>query len=163
MDKDLTAVIFLAASLLLMTSKEVYGSTGAGMAWQSYIDVAAAQNGVDPDLIRAIIMTESSGNPEAVRHDSKGDSIGLMQITMPAAHDVGYRGSEGGLMNPVTNIEVGTKYFRYLLDQLYGNILNAIAAYNAGVTNVKRGYITKKYVNRVMSYYYKIKSGKRYF
>ena len=162
MNKDVVAIVFLLSGILvIMGPKDAYGSSQK--TWQGYIDDVASQHGVDPDLIRAIIMTESGGNPSAVRHDKSGDSLGLMQVTMIAAKDIGYNGPRSGLLDPKTNIEVGTAYFAHLLKEFHGNTLNAIGAYNAGPTNVKRGYVPRKYIEKVLKYYYDIKEGKRYF
>ena len=122
--------------------------------WRDYIYTAARKYDVDPDLIKAIIMTESSGRPNAIRHEWNGyDSIGLMQVTIPAARDVGYTGDESGLFNPITNIEYGTKYLKHLLDEFNGNMYLAVAAYNAGAYNVKHGRYSRRYVSTVLKYY----------
>lgn len=128
--------------------------------WHNYIYTVASKYNIDPNLIKAIIMTESSGRPNAIRHEWNGhDSIGLMQVTIPAARDVGYTGDEQGLLNPITNIEYGTRYLKRLIDEFNGNIYWAVAAYNAGAYNVKHGRYSKNYVNTVFRYYNMFKSG----
>ena len=128
--------------------------------WRYYIYTVANKYGVDPNLIKAIIMVESSGRPNAIRHEWNGhDSIGLMQVTIPAARDVGYTGDENGLLNPFTNIEYGTKYLKKMINEFNGNIYKAIAAYNAGAYNVKHGRYSRTYVARVLNYYDMFKRG----
>jgi len=123
-----------------------------------YINQVAKENGIDPDLVRAIIQVESSWNPDAARVEPNGyKSIGLMQVTIQAARDVGYRGSEEGLFNPMTNIKYGVKYLRRMLNMFNGNIYKAIAAYNAGPGNVRRGRFSFAYVYKVMREYNRLK------
>ncbi len=113
---------------------------------------AAGQYQVDPDLIRAIIMTESGYNPRAV---SKKGAMGLMQLMPETAEDLGLKDS----FDPENNIYAGVRYFRTLLNRFDGNIKLALAAYNAGSTTVRqyRGIppykATQYYVKKVFEYY----------
>lgn len=121
---------------------------------KEYIVKIAKNNGIDPALIMAIIQTESSWNPNAVRVEPNGyKSIGLMQVTIQAARDVGYTGDEAGLFDPKTNIKYGVKYIKRMLNIFNGNIYKAIAAYNAGPGNVKRGRFSSAYVYKVLNFY----------
>lgn len=125
--------------------------------WSTPIFKAYKKTGVSPYLIAAVIMTESSGDPNAGRRDGDLYSRGLMQITMPAAKDVGYKGSDEGLYDPKTNILVGSKYLAYLMKRFDAGsytITNgwekAVAAYNAGAANIKNhGIINPGYVNKI--------------
>lgn len=84
--------------------------------------------------IKAVIMQESSGNPNAYRAEPQiGDaSYGLMQLLYRTAKGLGYAGTPEGLYDPATNIELGTK----LLGQLrrsYGDDFSRVySAYNSG-------------------------------
>jgi soluble lytic murein transglycosylase len=97
----------------------------------------AADKGVDADLIAAVIWQESKFRDQT----SNAGARGLMQIT-PSTADVIERLSGGqtfefnDLANPDLNIRYGTFYLRYLLDKFDGNTVAALAAYNAGETNV---------------------------
>jgi soluble lytic murein transglycosylase len=97
---------------------------------------------IDPLLITAIIRVESNFAKKA--HSSKG-AIGLMQL-MPAtaremAQELGMSNlSPKDLENPETNIKLGMYYFRKLLDEFNNNQILALAAYNAGLTNVEKWY-----------------------
>jgi len=145
-------LIFLAIILLYLLSEEKPADIN------EYIDHVAKENGIDPDLVRAIIQVESGWNPNAVRVEPTGyRSIGLMQVTIQAARDVGYKGTEEELFNPMTNIKYGVKYLKRMLNMFNGNIYKAIAAYNAGPGNVKRGRFSFAYVYKVMREYSKLK------
>jgi len=85
---------------------------------------------VDPALVRAIIMAESSYNPRAV---SKKGAKGLMQLMPKTAEYLGVEDS----FNPEHNIDGGVRYFKELLDQFKGDVKLALAAYNAGSTRVR--------------------------
>lgn len=94
---------------------------------------AARNTGLPVTLIQAIISKESGGDPTAV---SNRGAIGLMQV-MP---DTGKSIKPGDLFDPKHNIEVGTKYLKYLLDR-FGDLETALAAYNTGPTSVAEGRI----------------------
>jgi len=96
--------------------------------------------GVDPNLIAAIIREESQYDVNAV---SRVGAIGLMQV-MPAtannvARKVGLPAVEReDLFDRETNIRIGVRYVEQLLDQFSGNLVYAIASYNAGPIAVGR-------------------------
>ena len=111
---------------------------------------AAERHGVDPGLVHALIEVESGYRPDAI---STAGAMGLMQL-MPATVK---RYGVADPLDPAANIDAGTRYLRALLDEfgpLYG--LNALAAYNAGESVVRRhGGIppypqTRTFVRRVM-------------
>jgi len=99
----------------------------------------ARDKGVDADLIAAVIFAESRFRDQT----SEAGARGLMQIT-PETADVIERLSGGetfvteDLADPDLNIRYGTFYLGYLLDRYDGNRVAALAAYNAGPTNVDR-------------------------
>jgi len=97
----------------------------------------AADKDVPADLIAAVIYAESRFRDQTSRAGARG----LMQITPSTAKLI--EGLSGGqtfrfedLSNPDINIRYGTFYLHYLLDKFGENEVAALAAYNAGETNV---------------------------
>ena len=85
----------------------------------------AAEAGVDPNLVWAIIAVESEFNPRAV---SVRNAQGLMQL-MP---ETAARFHLTNTFDARQNIHAGTTYLRSLLDRFGGDLKAALAAYNAG-------------------------------
>jgi len=118
------------------------------------IESISFKNGVDPDLIDAMMKTESNYNRWAI--SSKG-ARGLMQL-IP---ETGRRFGVQDLFDPRQNIEGGVRYIKYLLEMFHGNIDLSLAAYNAGENLVaKLGKIppiseTRKYVQKIRAAYTK--------
>ncbi len=99
---------------------------------------AAAKN-LDPALIAAVIFEESRFRDQT----SHAGARGLMQITPETAAFIardsgGTAFVQGDLATPQVNISYGTYYMRYLLRRYDGNVTLAVAAYNAGETNVNK-------------------------
>ena len=99
--------------------------------FEKIISRAASQYGLDPNLIKAIIHTESGGIPDV--HSSRG-AIGLMQLMPETASNLAVSDPS----DPRTNIWAGTKYLSQLLKQFRGDLILALAAYNAGPETVKK-------------------------
>jgi soluble lytic murein transglycosylase len=99
----------------------------------------AREKGVDAALIAAVIYSESKFNDST----SSAGARGLMQITRDAANDI-ERHSGGttfefdDLSDPEINIRYGTYLLRELRDRYDGDLVAALAAYNAGPGNVDR-------------------------
>jgi soluble lytic murein transglycosylase len=94
---------------------------------------------VDAALIAAVIYAESKFSDRT----SSAGARGLMQITREAAKDI-ERHSGGttfefsDLSNPEINIRYGTFLLRELIERYDGDVVAALAAYNAGPANVDR-------------------------
>ena len=104
------------------------------------VEAASKEFGVDENLIYAVINTESHFREDA---ESSAGAIGLMQL-MPDTFtwlqenldgEATYSASD--LKTPSVNIRYGTYFLSYLIDT-YGDNSTAIAAYNAGFTNVDK-------------------------
>jgi hypothetical protein len=100
-------------------------------ALEPYIQEAAAMHGVSPDLVRAVVQTESQFNPLAV---SPVGAQGLMQLMPNTAKAVGLEDP----FDPRQNVLSGTKYLSMMLERFNGNTALALAGYNAGPGNVRR-------------------------
>jgi hypothetical protein len=131
---------------LLLPSTSVLGSSvpDSVRQWEPLIDKYALDNGLDPNLVAAVMMTESAGNPQAT---SKKGAVGLMQIV-------------NGPYDPETNVRDGTKILANTLKRYGGDLELSLAAYNAGAGAVDRfGGIppyseTETYIFEVLNRYY---------
>ncbi|MEM8781372.1 MAG: lytic transglycosylase domain-containing protein [Planctomycetota bacterium] len=105
--------------------------------WEDPIRQYAESRGLEPALVRAVVLAESSGNPEA---HSPADAKGLMQITPITHRDAieRFHLADGDLFDPHYNLKVGTAYLAYLLDRFDGDRTLALAAYHMGPTRVAR-------------------------
>jgi soluble lytic murein transglycosylase len=99
----------------------------------------AREKELDPALIAAVIYEESKFRDQT----SHAGARGLMQITPETAQFIARR--SGGtrfvaedLATPQINISYGAYYLRYLIDRYGGSQTLAVAAYNAGETNVNK-------------------------
>jgi len=107
---------------------------------------------IDPALVKAVIITESSVNAKAV---SKRGAKGLMQIMPKTAKALGVKNS----FHPEQNIEAGTRHLKKLMDKFDGDVKLALAAYNAGSGAIKRYNgippykATRSYIKKVLACY----------
>jgi soluble lytic murein transglycosylase len=105
--------------------------------WSS-IEQGAAKNGLDPYMVASLIRQESEFNPGAI---SGANAWGLMQL-LPSvgrsmAREEGIRHfNDVELLNPETNIRLGSRYLKQTLDKFDGQAAYAFAAYNAGDSRV---------------------------
>ena len=120
--------------------------------FERVINAYARVYGLTPDLLHAVIRTESAYNHEAVSH---AGAQGLMQLMPGTAARYGVKDS----FNPVENIRGGAAYLRDLLDLFDQDLKLALAGYNAGENAVIRnGYQippyneTQNYVRRVLQH-----------
>ena len=125
--------------------------------FEEIISETATRYGLDPDLIRAIIQIESGGIPDA--RSSKG-AIGLMQLMPGTSSSL----AVSNPFDPKANIRGGTKYLRQLIERFRGNLVLALAAYNAGPGKVERYKgippypETRRYVRNVLKQWQKYRS-----
>lgn len=155
------------------------------VAWVSRLPMGIIKRlgqryGVDPFLIAAICMTESSGRqyvtkleenyrwlyePEACAKKFKcsledeitgqSTSYGLMQIMGAVMREYGFKDSFDKAFEPETNVDYGTKHLAKFLKK-YQRLESAISAYNAGSPRHRPDttqYENQKYVDTVMGYW----------
>jgi soluble lytic murein transglycosylase len=106
----------------------------------------AAANGLDPYLVASLIRQESEFNPGAV---SRANAVGLMQLLpktgKAVAKEVKFKRYNSSLLfSPAVNLQLGTRYFRGMVDK-FGGFEYALAAYNAGSDRVEDWLSQGKY------------------
>lgn len=139
----------------------INASTASGAVHDS-LSVASDAYGVDVNLLKAVMATESAFNSKAV---SPKGAVGLMQVMPTTATRYGVHAGRGStvsakLKDPHLNIQTGARYLADLLRLFGGQTELALAAYNAGEGAVARAgnkipeyKETQSYVQRVMSTY----------
>ena len=142
-------VLLLGSAIFWRVEKDpVYrvselASLGRHGRYDSTIASIAAKQGIDPLLVKSVIWQESRFYPQKL--GGRGER-GLMQVTEPAAQDwVKANGIETfvpeDLLDPKTNIEVGTWYLAQALKHWAAQedpLPFALGEYNAGRSRVKR-------------------------
>ncbi|KAF0221898.1 MAG: soluble lytic murein [Geobacteraceae bacterium] len=109
------------------------------LAYSEFVAKNAAKSGIPASLIYSIIRAESSFSPVAL---SPAGAVGLMQL-MPATAAIVSQGGTGSfdpdrLTQPAVNIDSGVRHLKDLLATYNGDLVCAVAAYNAGAGNVNR-------------------------
>jgi soluble lytic murein transglycosylase-like protein len=140
-------------------SAQVQTPTAADMRRYAAIILGACRrNGVEGELVHAMIWAESSFNPNAV---SPAGASGLMQLMPETARSYGV----DNVFDPEENIRAGVKMMGQLLAQFDGDVELALAAYNAGPNAVIRAGNripprpeTESYVPKVMDYYRRLQA-----
>ncbi len=117
-----------AATLTIDVVKEEFFRTQ--VPYGAIIYREALKNDLSPELIAAVVESESDFRPRLV---SNKDARGLMQIVPETAQLMGCDDP----FDPRANVAAGTRYLHYLIDR-FGDEQMALAAYNAGEGNVER-------------------------
>lgn len=108
-------------------------SVTAGMAGKVFD--ASLREGIDPDLAFRLVRLESEFNEHAI---SKVGAVGLTQLMPSTARQYDKHVTRDQLFNGETNLRVGFRYLRTLLDMYKGNVRLALLAYNRGEDAVWR-------------------------
>jgi transglycosylase-like protein with SLT domain len=129
------------------TTPQPASVTSDAAPYSAIIDRVAAEHGVEPKLVRAVIQVES-GYQERAR--SPKGAMGLMQLMPATARQYAVTDP----YDPVANIEAGIAHLKSLLDRFPTAL--ALAAYNAGEAAVLRFHgippypETRDYVSRIL-------------
>jgi soluble lytic murein transglycosylase len=150
----LLAAFTAAAGLLYQSGDPLYKaaewmSLGRYHRYDAMIEDAARKNGVDPQLLRAIVWRESEFHPD--KTGTSGER-GLMQVGEPAASDWArarqvetFKPTD--LFSPRTNLEIGSWYLKQALTHWAAKddpVPFALAEYNAGRKRVERWIAASK-------------------
>ena len=140
--------MFLAV-IVVITALFISVKVNYPIKYTSCVNKYTSEYKLDKTLVYAIIKCESSFNKNAT---SKVGAMGLMQI-MPdtgkwVAEKLAIKNfTSQDLLDSEKNIMIGVWYFKYLLDKFNGELSLAIAAYNAGPTNVSKWLEQEEYSN----------------
>jgi soluble lytic murein transglycosylase len=129
----------MAADERLSLPPEFWTALFPQLYWEEVLG-ATKDARLDPWLVLAVIRHESAFNARAV---SRSDARGLMQLLPSTGREVYQRiGLEAFrsdlLFDPQLNVRLGAQYLGRLADTHRGNLVLALAAYNAGPARVKR-------------------------
>jgi soluble lytic murein transglycosylase-like protein len=124
----------------------------AGGDLREVVAAAARRHGLDPELVMAVVSVESGFRPGAV---SPKGAQGLMQLMPKTAASLGVEDA----LDPEQNLDGGARHLGELLNLYGGDLVRALAAYNAGAGAVQRhGGVppyreTRAYVKKVLERY----------
>ncbi len=116
--------------------------------WADLIEQYAANNGLDPNLVAAVVEEESKGNPRLV---SAAGAVGLMQI-MPYEAGFTWRPRAARLKIPEVNLEWGTNTLSQVIRQAHGRVALALLAYNSGWDRIHLRS-TRTFARKVLDHY----------
>lgn len=115
------------------------------LQWCDLITTAASQYGLDANLIAAVMLQESGGNPEAY---SSSGAVGLMQVMPSDGLAAGFMCANGPcfanrpttqeLLDPAFNIDYGVRYLSGLIERYDGDTREALRSY--GPLNMEYRY-----------------------
>lgn len=118
------------------------------LAYQNQLVEAAQQQGINPNWAYAVTRQESAFMPNIRSH---AGAMGLMQVMPATAKETARRyniplRSNNQVLNPETNIQLGTAYLNQMMNQFNGNRILATAAYNAGPGRVQKWLENSEYL-----------------
>lgn len=174
--KRVFAFLLVCFVFVLFMNSTFIGRKLYPIYFQQEIRQSAAKHNIDPFLIAAVIKVETNYKHHL---ESRKGALGLMQLMPDTAEwivdstNLGPHTDEEDLLKVDVNINLGSWYLSWLQKHYSGNLIYAIAAYNAGQGNVnkwKQNDVwdgseaninqipfgeTRHYVQRVLYYYEK--------
>lgn len=152
-------------------------STNAGASpYRAAIERAAIEADLEPALVEAVVLQESSGHADAFRHEPAyyeryvrnvsrwadweprrvASSYGLMQVMYPTALQAGWSGEPEELFRIDVNLRVGCVVLSSLVKQFANDLHTALGAYNAGPGNAG-SIAAHAYADSVMAKYRRLR------
>ena len=127
----------IAAAWTVREEPDFYLRARYPLEYEHIIRGHAANHGLDPALVAAVVYVESRFDPNA---KSVAGAIGLMQLLPETAKGIALRtGGDGFVVADLRDPEINVRYGSWYLDHLremYGDTTLALAAYHAGPGNV---------------------------
>jgi soluble lytic murein transglycosylase-like protein len=123
-------------------STPVTSGTDARSHFRGFIEKEAAQNGIAPEIVEAVMGVESGYNPAEI---GAAGEIGLMQIMPPTARLLGFGGTMAELADPATNIHYGTMYLAQAWRLAGGDLCTATMKYRAGHGETRFSFLSVNY------------------
>lgn len=136
----------------ISSTKNTNSAASAREKISNIVTNVCKKHGVDEKLVNALIKQESGFNPNA---KSRVGAMGLMQLMPGTAQGLGVTNP----MDPEQNVDGGVRYLKSMLNKYNGNIILALAAYNAGPNAVDKYdgvppyKETQNYVKSILSSY----------
>jgi soluble lytic murein transglycosylase-like protein len=144
----------LANAQLERANKIIAFSSRYGIAADlagAVLDASSAE-GIEPELAFRLVRVESEFNPKAV---SPVGAIGLTQLMLPTAKFFDPKVTREKLYDPATNLRIGFRYLRTLIEEQDGDVKLALLVYNRGPVAVrnsrKRGVNPSNGYDRVVT------------
>jgi soluble lytic murein transglycosylase len=154
------ATFSILSDLIARMDESVYTQEGLDLVFPvvewPLIERLSTAVGIDPVLAISLIKQESAFDREA---GSSVGATGFMQLMPYTASDVESDVERRDLLELETNVRIGTKYLKRVLDRFKGNTALALSGYNAGPTAadrwVREGRAAKSFLEYVEQIPYK--------
>jgi soluble lytic murein transglycosylase-like protein len=145
--------------------------------YRDLVEATAGGHGLDPNLVEAIVIAESSGHTDAFRFEPGfyrrylegkpefvgmnprrvSSSYGLMQVMYTTAQQYGFTDHPEALFVPMTGLQYGCLHFKRLLAWAKGDTRKALAAYNGGQGNYS-ATDPQRYASKVLKLHASVKA-----
>ncbi|UKS45601.1 lytic transglycosylase domain-containing protein [Klebsiella michiganensis] len=126
-----------------------YGQNTGGGQYDDILNAAGKKHGIDPRLLKAVMMQESGGNPNII---SDADALGLMQLIPSNLKALGIT----NWRDPNQNIDGGASILAENLQKAGGDISLALRYYHGGYDRSRWGRVNAAYPGAVLARYQRL-------